>query len=71
MFTLIYTFLDSLAEAKLKAMGRGKNEKIGRGFRRIEPRDYFSPAEEEERQKGKKREPVLKNSKLLLCILLI
>lgn len=43
---------ETLAEAKEMVKGKSE-EKAGRGFRKAKPVDYFSPAEEEEKIKGK------------------
>lgn len=54
---IFFSNLATLAEAKLKASkGEGEDEaKVGRGFRNSAPTDYYSPFEEEEKERESRK----------------
>lgn len=61
---MLLIILDTLQEAHEAALGK-QQQNMGRGCRTIKPTDYFSPAEELEKETDKKR--MLKKSKYLQC----
>lgn len=64
---------DTLSEAKERARSGKPEEQSGRGFRQIKPTDYFSPTEEEEKQRKKRKHisPSYRNKKKILVKLIL